>query len=651
MKKTLLYLLFLLTSFNFYAQVQDIVHCYGNTSFDLTANKSLLLGNLNPLETTISYHVSMAEANYNTNAISQPTKFISSEPSTTIYARIDNKGAVTTNYFNLIINAPFITTALTPSCYSPNGSYIHITGTGGQTPYMHRMVYNNTDMGPYQENPYFYNLAPGDYTIVSQDKTGCVTTTILVIRNLIQLTATVTVDDRAIIITASGGSQSYRYSLDGTNFQTDKVFLNLSKGTYTVYVKDSNDCVISRANVIINPVIYADNSVTPPTCANPTGTITVRASGGVKPYYYSLDDGKTYVTSNIFSGLPPKNYTITVKDSENTTITTSATIKQINLPKFELVTKNVLCKGFHTGEITIVPTGENQDSYLYTLNGVSVQQTKKFINLKAGLYTIVAKSADNCTYSESIEITEPTTALTTIITVKNQTIVVDTKGGTGEIKYSISPNLNEFSTNNTFSNLAFGIYQIISRDQNECYTFYDVFVTPPAPLIDGKNEIVAKFKPGQTLADITVDGQNIKWYNTKNVSTGKANKMSKSTETFLPLTTVLVDGTTYYASQTINDFESNERLAVTVQLNTLSNPDFVLTNFKYHPNPVKNVLSIENSSVIDEVTLFSVAGKVILDKKINSLHSNLDLSHVATGIYFLKVKSEGHEKTIKIVKE
>lgn len=650
MKKTLLYLL-LFTTFNFHAQVQDIVHCYGNTSFDLTANKSLLLGNLNPVETTISYHVSMAEANYNTNAISQPTKFISSEPSTTIYARIDNKGTITTNYFNLIINTPFKTTASTLACYSANGNYIHITGTGGQTPYMHRMIFNNTDMGPYQENPYFYNLAPGNYSIVSQDKIGCVVVTDVLIPNLTPLTVTATVDDRAIIITASGGSKSYQYSLDGTNFQTDKVFLNLPKGAYTIYVKDSNGCEIFQKNIIINPVIYADNSVTPPTCTNPTGTITVRASGGVKPYYYSLDNGQTYVTSNIFSDLPPKNYTITVKDSENTTTTTSATIKETNPPRFTYTTMNVLCKGYNTGEITIVPTGTEQNSNLYSFNGLPFQSNTTFKRLEAGVYTIVAKNANNCTHTESIVITEPITALSTIITVKDHTITVNTQGGTGEIKYSISPNLNEFSANNTFSNLAFGVYQVISRDQNECYTFYDVFVTPPAPSIGGKNEIIAKFKPGQTLADITVDGQNIKWYSTKNVSAGKTSKTNKSTETFLPLTTVLVDNTTYYASQTINDIESKERLAVTVKLNTLSNPDFVLGNFKYHPNPVKNILSIENSSVIDEVTLFSVAGKVILDKKINSLHSDLDLSHVATGIYFLKVKSEGREKTIKIIKE
>jgi hypothetical protein len=44
-----------------------------------------------------------------------------------------------------------------------------------------------------------------------------------------------------------------------------------------------------------------------------------------------------------------------------------------------------------------------------------------------------------------------------------------------------------------------------------------------------------------------------------------AGKTNKTNEAPLPLTTVIVDGTTYYASQTINGIESIERLAVTVK--------------------------------------------------------------------------------------
>ena len=182
-----------------------------------------------------------------------------------------------------------------------------------------------------------------------------------------------------------------------------------------------------------------------------------------------------------------------------------------------------------------------------------------------------------------------------------------------------------------------------------CIALIHVTIDPPAPLIEGKNTITVDFKSGQTLGDLVIEGQNIKWYSTKGLSTGKT---SKASETPLPLTTVLVDGVTYYASQTIDGIESTERLAVTAKVNgSLSTPDFALPDFRFYPNPVQHNLSIQNSSAIDEIELISVSGKTILTKRINHTQSEIDLSNVATGFYFLKVKAEGQIKTVKIVKK
>jgi gliding motility-associated-like protein len=66
-----------------------------------------------------------------------------------------------------------------------------------------------------------------------------------------------------------------------------------------------------------------------------------------------------------------------------------------------------------------------------------------------------------------------------------------------------------------------------------------------------------------TLNDIVVNGANIKWYDT-NTST-----------TILSSSTILLDGVTYYATQTINGCESVIRLPVTISLiNTLNANNF-----------------------------------------------------------------------------
>jgi len=71
----------------------------------------------------------------------------------------------------------------------------------------------------------------------------------------------------------------------------------------------------------------------------------------------------------------------------------------------------------------------------------------------------------------------------------------------------------------------------------------------------------------------------------------------------------------------------------------------------YFPNPVKNSLTISNEKLIDSIKITSILGQKMLSQKVNSLQTEIDLSELSIGIYFVKVTSEEKEKTIKIVKE
>jgi hypothetical protein len=504
MKKTLLYLFFLLSSINFYAQisiVSPIIHCNGNTLFDFTIRKNEIIGDLNPAETTISYHLSSQDATNDTNAIPNPTSFVSTVDSKNIYVRINNKGNITLKFFRLNINL---------------------------------------------------NLAV-DATI---RYSGCYTPILL--------------------LNATGGSPSYRYSIDGINYKKEN-FFEVKPGTYTIYTLDNNECTASATIAvqdIIIPRLQAHSTATIPNCYNlNTAEIMTFPSGGTPPYSCSLQENP--------------NALVTVNNNYFT-----------------------------------------------------------FRNVAAGSYTVIIKDAMGCTEFNYIQIQNPL-ILSAIVTITDQTLTINATGGTGKYNYSI--NHMPYQPSNVFTNISPGIYDAHVIDENGCIVLITQnIINPPAPLFEGKKVITLNRTAGQTLADINISDADIKWYSNATSPSGKTKRANEAT---LPLSTVLVDNTTYYASQTINGAESKERLAVTVKLTTLSNPDFELGNFKYHPNPVKNLLTIENSSVIDEATLFSVTGKVILNKKINSLHSDLDLSNVAAGIYLLKVKSEGREKTIKIVKE
>lgn len=79
-------------------------------------------------------------------------------------------------------------------------------------------------------------------------------------------------------------------------------------------------------------------------------------------------------------------------------------------------------------------------------------------------------------------------------------------------------------------------------------------VTPPAAPAGSASQTLCS---GATVAQLTATGTAIQWY------------AAASGGSPLPTNTVLVSGSTYYASQTVNGLESTTRLAVTVSLNTI----------------------------------------------------------------------------------
>jgi Secretion system C-terminal sorting domain len=74
-------------------------------------------------------------------------------------------------------------------------------------------------------------------------------------------------------------------------------------------------------------------------------------------------------------------------------------------------------------------------------------------------------------------------------------------------------------------------------------------------------------------------------------------------------------------------------------------------DFKCFPNPMKDNLTISNTSNIEDVTIVTTRGEVLLQQKINDLEARIDVSHLPKGIYFAKITTDSEKKTIQLVKE
>ena len=84
---------------------------------------------------------------------------------------------------------------------------------------------------------------------------------------------------------------------------------------------------------------------------------------------------------------------------------------------------------------------------------------------------------------------------------------------------------------------------------------------------------------------------------------------------------------------------------------TLSTVGFDNENFRYYPNPVKDVLHLSYDKNITKVTVYNVLGQEIMIKNNNGNQYQLDMSSLASGTYLVKVMADNAEKTVKVLKQ
>lgn len=118
--------------------------------------------------------------------------------------------------------------------------------------------------------------------------------------------------------------------------------------------------------------------------------------------------------------------------------------------------------------------------------------------------------------------------------------------------------------------------------------------------------------------------------------------------------TASVPGTVYYLnaghySGTANNPEGLMDLEITTTVLGVGNN--VFDTLKVYPNPVKNILNLSGTQNISNVTVFNMLGQQMMTKAINANESQIDMSHLASGTYFVKVAAENQVKTMKVIKQ
>ena len=153
--------------------------------------------------------------------------------------------------------------------------------------------------------------------------------------------------------------------------------------------------------------------------------------------------------------------------------------------------------------------------------------------------------------------------------------------------------------------------------------------------------ISQNFTQGQTLSNLQVTGTNLIWYANQPDATNHVNPIANNT--------VLVNGSTYYVTQTNNGCESSP-LAITVTA-ALGLNDYSKSEIKLYPNPTISILylSINDGICLDKITILDITGKIVLEQTTST--NTINVEKLASGVYVIKGFSGNEQFTSKFIKE
>lgn len=128
--------------------------------------------------------------------------------------------------------------------------------------------------------------------------------------------------------------------------------------------------------------------------------------------------------------------------------------------------------------------------------------------------------------------------------------------------------------------------------------------------------------------------------------TGGNNSVVSTTQPYASKVDLKWEGVTSFTVTSSNGFYGFDDLRV-YNNSTLSTDDLVLDNIKIYPNPTTDVINIKTDDPITNAELYSLQGQ-----KVNTSFSNntVDVQNIASGIYFLKLRTSKGEVTKKVIK-
>lgn len=442
--------------------------------------------------------------NSNLGVVGQ-TITVNTFPAGTFYAVIVDANGCAAQSSTITLNQPTEITlpnpaAFAPTCHDGNDAYIDITNiTGGYSdglhPYTASWFFPSNI--PFSTGLVHTGLSP-DITYTGQvtDGNNCSKLIYVTTPNISEIeVSNIAVTDvlcngastGEITADVIGGHGNYTF---GTNFAgpyTATAATGLAAGTYTLYVRDAQDCTVDVPNVVIeeNTLIVPTEAITHVACnGEANGAIEITTIGGIAPYSYAWA-APVNSTNDDITGLVAGDYTLTITDSESCSRSFTYTVTEPDVLEITAaIVTDANCYNAATGQIELTLDGGTLPYNYAWSNGANTATNSSLVD---GSYSVTVTDAHNCTVTATYTIAEPadytfvgsTTTNVSCNGVNDGIINLEVQGGTGIIGAFEWSNLE---ATEDVSNLLAGTYTVTFEDANGCDGTTSFTITEPNEL-------------------------------------------------------------------------------------------------------------------------------------------------------------------------
>jgi len=524
------------------------------------------------------------------------------------------------------------------TCGNANGS-LTLTPSNGLAPYTYQWSTGGTTAS-------ISGLAPGNYTVTVSDSRTCASSQTFTVGNAsgpiasVQSTtgASCGTPNGTATATATGGTGNLAYAW--SNGQNTAVMTGVAAGSYTVTVTDQNGCTSTAVASISNsngPSASVNNS-TATTCGQSNGSATVSASGGTGNLSYLWSNGGTTATvGNLSAG----TYTVTVTDQANCIAVTSVNIGASTPPVAQVASSTPASCGQSNGTITASAIDGTAPYQFAWSTGAT---TPSISGLGGGVYSVTITDNAGCTSSTSLNLPAYTQPAVQVVTgdltcfnQNNGTATANPSGGLAPYSY----NWNTGQMVQQITGLPSAMYLVTVTDANGCNVIGVGVVNQPSAVtafLTSTNESASGASDGTATASGLggTPGYSYDWSNggttstISGLSTGWYRVTVSDTMGCLVVDSVFV--------------------GVSVGVESAQNWKFDIV-----PNPNEGAFDvlIDLPSVEDcSVDVLNGLGQIVWSKRLGMISSNrfrVESARLASGVYYVRLKSPGGSKTLKMV--